>query len=574
MSSPQFCRFCALSKPASELRDLTSHIAHFEDVKRILDLLGITIVNLGKPLLPKSICAACYLNLKNCCNVFERIKDSQQVLSDLFPEDEGTSENATPPLDPPISEIDRPSTENDKMHGLDDSLKETVKTLLDFPFLGALRQHNVRTTLQQPQQLVVAQEPQNPLLAEQPQIPEMAEQAQTSGLAHQPQKAEMEQELQKPRLAQEPQKPRLAQEPQKPVQAQEPQKSKQAQEPQISGSAQESKKPGNAQEPQKQELAQVPQMPIWVQPPQKPILAKSTQMPGLVQELQKPVLALSQQLQKPVLAQQSQQTQKLGMGQEPKIARWAQQLQKPGMAQQSQNTGLYLQSQYTKQPQQLHKPAGMVQQPLKTGMILRSQNVGLIPQSQYAAMALKSQNLGTPLQPIQARSPQQSEHNFPKNRIATWSSYPNKCDQCGVSCNTILGLKGHRQSAHGVFHGFQCADCLIMVPTFHMFVEHVREHRPELIDYCPICNIKTTDENHMNSHPELLSDQMQSAVPNIDDGAKSKKTEVRDLSRFFGGTKGRREVNSWLEYPWVCAFCSMEFEDQAVLRIHLKNIHS
>lgn len=98
-TSPKFCRFCALSKPSNELLDLAASLALFDDVKKRLKLLGINYVNLNEEGLPKAICHSCYLNLKNCYHVFERIKDSQTALRQLFLQNEGTIEKEIPNCD-------------------------------------------------------------------------------------------------------------------------------------------------------------------------------------------------------------------------------------------------------------------------------------------------------------------------------------------------------------------------------------------------------------------------------------------------------------------------------------------
>ncbi|KAJ8704412.1 hypothetical protein PYW07_011600 [Mythimna separata] len=568
MSSTQFCRFCALSKPSSKLCDLTSHIEYLEDVKKILNLLGITIVNFGEPLLPMSICSDCYNNLKCCALVFERIKDSQKVLSDLFSENEGTLDIFT-------------SNSSSNFNRLEiKEVRETVESLLKLPLQGGI-QHFAAHYIQYVERMQPAE---NEDLAQQTEKPELTEEA------HDDTPAQQIQEPGLPELAQTPDTP--APQSQMPAQLIQQQQNEpehediEAQQSQMAALGQNEQMPVHGQT-----QAQQSQMPSFKTQQQKPVhghtQAQQAQMPVYSQQLQITVLAiqtksthqsqnpvLAQRLQMPVLAQQPQmqmashalkrgwaQSQMTGLTVQPRLST------SEGVP---QKTAMFQHPSYSGTPQQCLKPAAVVQERPKTGMTLRSHNVRLV-QSQYSGMTLQSAE--KPVQPVQSGIAQQYTVAPP---ISTWVTYPKKCDRCGVSFNSFLSLKGHQQSAHGVFHGFQCADCLIMDPSFQTYLRHVLEHRPELSGFCPVCFTKMTDENHVRTHSELFANEIQFAVPNTVqsirlniEGAKTRKIDVRDKSRFFGGVKTERRLEAW-----CCPFCRQKCADQVAMRMHLKNFHS
>ncbi|XP_059062480.1 gastrula zinc finger protein XlCGF58.1-like [Achroia grisella] len=174
-------------------------------------------------------------------------------------------------------------------------------------------------------------------------------------------------------------------------------------------------------------------------------------------------------------------------------------------------------------------------------------------------------------------------------RDVSWTSYMFPCKFCDEECIDMMGLRDHCKELHSSCSGFRCADCHIGFNDFISFVDHAREHRKELIHYCPYCNIKLEDMDHLKLHTQSNCKYCGETFPNDILLANHKdlyqntpkilkKHKVNELKEFISYEIGlydvnKLEIDTWKVYPWICQYCCTRFPCQYILRCHVKEVH-
>ncbi|XP_031770239.2 zinc finger protein 431-like [Galleria mellonella] len=172
----------------------------------------------------------------------------------------------------------------------------------------------------------------------------------------------------------------------------------------------------------------------------------------------------------------------------------------------------------------------------------------------------------------------------------SWASYGVSCKFCGVDYSSVTELREHCKETHSTCCGFQCSDCHSNFEDFTTFVEHVREHRKELIDYCQHCNMKINQIDHTKTHilqpncqfcGEIFQNEISltnhhNLYQNLPKKlSKHKISELKELLSY--GLEiyevDKLEIVLWKDYIWICQYCSTRFSNQDVLRCHVKNVH-
>ncbi|KAL4710356.1 hypothetical protein ACJJTC_003753 [Scirpophaga incertulas] len=92
------------------------------------------------------------------------------------------------------------------------------------------------------------------------------------------------------------------------------------------------------------------------------------------------------------------------------------------------------------------------------------------------------------------------------------------------------------------------------------------EPKEEIAD-ANIFEVLSKDGSAGSNYPENLNVQaiLQAAISNSPQNITLYAKDLSDISK--------KHIRTWKEYPWVCAFCSIEFLDMDMLRSHSKVVH-